>query len=156
MIDKEKMVVDDLDDNLDNNVLLWIFGVIFMLLVSLVCIYYVGIFTEGEIKFAIVVGLVLIAFGIGTANGSFGFCEKDTAVKLVSALTVTMSFSFLFMLILEARGEAIKGKIVKQLNLKDAGLKADELRIEYFNDEQIEKAIERFNNIHISQRNKEP
>jgi len=60
------------------------------------------------------------------------------------------------MLILEARGEAIKGKIVKQLNLKDAGLKADELRIEYFNDEQIEKAIERFNNIHISQRNKEP
>lgn len=156
MIDKEKMVVDDLDDNLDNNVLLWIFGVIFMLLVSLVCIYYVGIFTEGEIKFATVVGLVLIAFGIGTANGSFGFCEKDTAVKLVSALIVTMSFSFLFMLILEASGEAIKGKIVKQLNLKDAGLKADELRIEYFNDEQIEKAIERFNNIHISQRNKEP
>ena len=156
MIDKEKMVVDDLDDNLDNNVLLWIFGVIFMLLVSLVCIYYVGIFTEGEIKFATVVGLVLIAFGIGTANGSFGFCEKDTAVKLVSALIVTMSFSFLFMLILEARGEAIKGKIVKQLNLKNAGLKADELRIEYFNDEQIEKAIERFNNIHISQRNKEP
>jgi len=50
MIDKEKMVVDDLDDNLDNNVLLWIFGVIFMLLVSLVCIYYVGIFMEGEIK----------------------------------------------------------------------------------------------------------